>query len=180
MAGVDRLIREGLAPLQRPDDFAALAGVPVDSLVHPAEDTWVHVLVGDAVDQLEAVASRLETEFQRLLESHDSADLEQPVRVRTVLVQEEPSAGADDLRRTLLAEMLRRRSTFDLGSEIGALTSGVLTLKEAKTALEKRYITAELQKSRGNITRAAESLGVHRPQLSNLIKKHNVRREDFE
>ncbi|MEM7166425.1 MAG: tetratricopeptide repeat protein [Planctomycetota bacterium] len=71
-------------------------------------------------------------------------------------------------------------SSFDIGAEIEDLASGELSLKEAKSTLEKRYITAELFKSRGNITRAAESLGVHRPQLSNLIKKHNVNREDFE
>ena len=78
------------------------------------------------------------------------------------------------------SQLLRRRTEFDIDSEISRLTAGDLTLKEAKTALERRYITAELVKSGGNITRAAESLGVHRPQLSNLIKKHNVRREDFE
>ncbi len=89
-------------------------------------------------------------------------------------------AGVEDLTRMVWAELFRRRVEFRVQGEISSLISGDLSLKEAKTALEKRYITAELLKSRGNITRAAESLGVHRPQLSNLIKKYEVRREEFE
>ncbi len=77
-------------------------------------------------------------------------------------------------------QLLRRSAIFTLDGEIDRLVKGNLSLKEAKGSLERRYITAELSKSRGNITRAAESLGVHRPQLSNLIKKYNVRKEDFE
>jgi len=69
---------------------------------------------------------------------------------------------------------------FHLSDEISDLCESGLTLKEAKMALERRFITSELLKTGGNITRAAESLGVHRPQLSTLIKKHGVRREDFE
>ncbi|OUU22789.1 MAG: hypothetical protein CBC13_07130 [Planctomycetia bacterium TMED53] len=67
-----------------------------------------------------------------------------------------------------------------LEQEVASLTSGELSLKEAKTALEKRYIIAELFRSGGNITRAAEALGIHRPQLSNLLKRHEIRKEDFE
>ena len=75
---------------------------------------------------------------------------------------------------------LFRTVGFAVESEISQLAESGLTLKEAKTALERRFITSELYKSGGNITRAAESLGVHRPQLSTLIKKHKVKREDFE
>ena len=49
-----------------------------------------------------------------------------------------------------------------------------------KAALERRYIIAELFRSGGNITRAAEALGIHRPQLSNLLKRLEIRKEDFE
>ena len=79
-----------------------------------------------------------------------------------------------------MGALRKGQQEFNIDSEIRRLTTGELSLKEAKIALERRYITAELLKSRGNITRAAESLGVHRPQLSNLIKKHNVSREEFE
>jgi DNA-binding NtrC family response regulator len=76
--------------------------------------------------------------------------------------------------------MFRCGNKPDLDQEVARLTSGQLSLKEAKAALERRYIIAELYRSGGNITRAAEALGIHRPQLSNLLKRHEIRKEDFE
>lgn len=93
---------------------------------------------------------------------------------------EAQDGDGDDVVLQLRVRLLPRGQEFPVSSEIDRLTHGELTLKEAKSTLERRYITAELLKSRGNITRAAESLGIHRPQLSNLIKKYNVNREDFE
>ena len=89
-------------------------------------------------------------------------------------------ASSLDLARNLARELFREHHAFSVGSEINHLAGGSLSLKEAKIALEKLLIAVELSRSRGNITRAASSLGIHRPQLSNLIKKHNVRREEFE
>jgi Nif-specific regulatory protein len=51
--------------------------------------------------------------------------------------------------------------------------SGV-TLKAAKLTLEKRLIADAMRRSGGNIAAAARELGVHRPQLSALVKKHNL------
>lgn len=93
----------------------------------------------------------------------------------------EPAAGPAAEVARMLRLRLEQPDDFSLQGEIDQISSaGGLTLKEAKSTLERRYIAAELLKSRGNITKAAEQLGVHRPQLSNLIKKYNVRREDFE
>ena len=78
------------------------------------------------------------------------------------------------------ADLFRSSQKPDLDQEVARLTSGELTLREAKAALERRYIIAELFRSGGNITRAAEALGIHRPQLSNLLKRHEIRKEDFE
>ena len=77
-------------------------------------------------------------------------------------------------------DLFRSSQAPDLDQEVARLTSGQLTLKEAKAALERRYIIAELYRSGGNITRAAEALGIHRPQLSNLLKRHEIRKEDFD
>ncbi|NUN49260.1 MAG: sigma 54-interacting transcriptional regulator [Candidatus Brocadiae bacterium] len=49
------------------------------------------------------------------------------------------------------------------------------TLKAAKLALEARMIEGALKRSGGNVAAAARELGVHRPQLSVLAKKHGVR-----
>jgi transcriptional regulator with GAF, ATPase, and Fis domain/tetratricopeptide (TPR) repeat protein len=49
-----------------------------------------------------------------------------------------------------------------------------LSLKELKTRIEIECITQALQRSGGNITRAAERLGMKRPRLSQLIKEHGL------
>ncbi|MEM7263224.1 MAG: helix-turn-helix domain-containing protein, partial [Planctomycetota bacterium] len=173
------------AAFSDPESAVALAreiegygGESADCIVHITDDTFAFGYTGEAVDRIDSIRSELSDDFARLAE-RVTGDGRATVSARRIQ-PDERIAGERDLQRSLWARVFRRRTEFDVGAEISTLTGGGLTLKEAKTALEKRYITAELQKSRGNITRAAESLGVHRPQLSNLIKKYNVRREDFE
>jgi DNA-binding NtrC family response regulator len=54
-----------------------------------------------------------------------------------------------------------------------ALRSG-LSLKDLKRRIELECITRALADSRGNITRAAERLGMKRPRLSQLLKEHGI------
>ncbi|MDB4971173.1 MAG: Nitrogenase (molybdenum-iron)-specific transcriptional regulator NifA, partial [Myxococcales bacterium] len=49
-----------------------------------------------------------------------------------------------------------------------------LSLKGLKTRIEIECITEALQRSCGNITRAAAILGMKRPRLSQLIKEHGI------
>ncbi len=53
-----------------------------------------------------------------------------------------------------------------------------LSLKELKTRVEVECIERALAASGGNITRAAEKLGMKRPRLSQLIKEHGLRAEE--
>lgn len=67
----------------------------------------------------------------------------------------------------------------DLGFEDGqkyAMNNGWngMTLKEAKNVLEKDIILSAMGKFRGNIARTAEELGVSRPTLYDLMKKHGI------
>ncbi|MBI4583313.1 MAG: tetratricopeptide repeat protein [Planctomycetes bacterium] len=55
-----------------------------------------------------------------------------------------------------------------------------ISLKDAKRILEKHFLENALRKTGGNITHAAKELGLHRPQLSNLLKKYALKRERFE
>ena len=55
------------------------------------------------------------------------------------------------------------------------LMSEGLSLKELKTRVEVECIERALAASNGNITRAAEKLGMKRPRLSQLIKEHGLR-----
>jgi hypothetical protein len=145
------------------------ARIASDTLAYGYEDT--------APSELEERFDEIQEGFASLV----TPGAEEPSGILLRVIQPDTQvSGVDDLIQRLRSELYRPCCEFNVNTEIAHLTDGDLSLKEAKTALEKRYITAELFKSRGNITRAAGSLGVHRPQLSNLIKKHNVRREDFE
>ena len=55
----------------------------------------------------------------------------------------------------------------------------VKSLKEARDAFEKNYLINILELSRGNISRAAGMAGKYRADFYNLLKKHNLRPEDF-
>ncbi len=48
-------------------------------------------------------------------------------------------------------------------------------LKEARDSFEKDFIVQAIRKSNGNMTRVAGELGVARPYLYSLIKKHEIR-----
>jgi two-component system response regulator GlrR len=52
-------------------------------------------------------------------------------------------------------------------------------LKEARDAFEKGYIINLLELTKGNVSRAAELAGKYRADFYNLLKKHNIKPEDF-
>lgn len=53
------------------------------------------------------------------------------------------------------------------------------TLKEARDAFEKDYITRMLDITGGNISKAAKLAGKYRADFYHLLKKHNIRPENF-
>jgi tetratricopeptide (TPR) repeat protein len=65
-------------------------------------------------------------------------------------------------------------------AELRGILNSEITLRDAKRILERHKIEMTLRKTGGNITHAAKELGIHRPQLSNLLKKHSLKRELFE
>jgi DNA-binding NtrC family response regulator/tetratricopeptide (TPR) repeat protein len=52
--------------------------------------------------------------------------------------------------------------------------SGGISLRELKRKIELECITRALAEAGGNITRAAEKLGMKRPRLSQLLKEHGI------
>lgn len=64
-----------------------------------------------------------------------------------------------DLLDKLIVEMVDRGVDFE----------------DARTEFEKRFIVKVLDKSDGNLCRAAEILGVHRNTLTRQIKKLKIR-----
>jgi two-component system NtrC family response regulator len=50
----------------------------------------------------------------------------------------------------------------------------VITLREAKDLVERKMIAAAIDRHNGNIVKAAEELGVSRPTIYDLMKKHGL------
>lgn len=49
-----------------------------------------------------------------------------------------------------------------------------LTLKEARVLVERDLILTILEREEGNVSKAATTLGVTRPTMYDLMKKHNI------
>ncbi|HHL40648.1 MAG TPA: PEP-CTERM-box response regulator transcription factor [Deltaproteobacteria bacterium] len=62
----------------------------------------------------------------------------------------------------------------DLGLEETAGTAMRLDLRKAREELETRYVNMALVKHNGNITKAAEELGLTRPTLHSMMKKYGI------
>ena len=78
------------------------------------------------------------------------------------------------IRRAITFAEGKEISSADLGFEAGEKASQPLDLKKAKEEVEKRIINTAILKHKGNISRAAEELGLTRPTLHHLIKKYNI------
>ena len=89
---------------------------------------------------------------------------------------------------------------YQMGSPIVAITSSIahkladmdafedldlkadnkpIRLKEAKDKVEYQLICEALERNRGNISQTSKDLGVTRPTLHDMMKKHNISRQDF-
>ena len=55
----------------------------------------------------------------------------------------------------------------------------LLTLQEARSRFEKKYLQNLLQITGGNVSKAAELAGKYRADLYNLMKKHGISPQDF-
>jgi two-component system response regulator GlrR len=55
----------------------------------------------------------------------------------------------------------------------------VMSLKEAKDTFEKGYVIRLLELSKGNVSKAATLAGKYRADFYNLLKKYNIRPENF-
>ncbi|MBI5344112.1 MAG: PEP-CTERM-box response regulator transcription factor [Deltaproteobacteria bacterium] len=78
------------------------------------------------------------------------------------------------VRRAITFSEGRAITTADMGIEDADDTSQGLNLKNAREGLEIRFINKAILKHRGNVSKAAEELGVTRPTLHHLIKKYNI------
>lgn len=70
-------------------------------------------------------------------------------------------------------------SAADMGLTPGSTTAESLNLREVRQAAETRAIRIALTKAYGNISRAAELLGVTRPTLYDLMNKYGMSAEGY-
>ncbi|WP_027715191.1 PEP-CTERM-box response regulator transcription factor [Desulfuromonas sp. TF] len=90
-------------------------------------------------------------------------ELENRVK-RAVIMAEGPILEAEDLGLAAVAGRLSTKATNAAG----------LTLREAREQLERELLAAALERQEGNIVKAAGDLGVSRPTLYDLLKKHKL------
>jgi two-component system, NtrC family, response regulator len=90
-------------------------------------------------------------------------ELENKVQ-RAVLMSEGPLIGPRDLDL---------RSDSRQAGECSA-SADMRTLKEAKDKVEREMVVASLDRQAGNIAKAAEELGITRPTLYDIMKKHGL------
>ena len=68
----------------------------------------------------------------------------------------------------------------DMPAESASIdVTGEMSLKEAREGLEKRMVVAALLRTSGNVSASAGELGVSRPTLHDLMKKHSIDAGDF-
>ncbi len=147
-----------------------------EALPHRAAVCWgspvLHVLLGEGdLAQQDEVAGRVRDRL--------SACFGEEVPMEVLPAHSRYHQGAEiyfEMRRRLVPEVCDRK----ILTELRALLAPDITLRDAKKILEKHKIETTLRKTGGNITHAARELGIHRPQLSNLLKKYSLKRGIFE
>jgi two-component system NtrC family response regulator len=88
-------------------------------------------------------------------------ELENKVQ-RAVIMSESPIIEPHDLG---FSDTLKRQESA---------SRDVLTLREARDRVEKEMIISAMEKQEGNIAKTAEELGISRPALYDLMKKHGL------
>ena len=62
---------------------------------------------------------------------------------------------------------------------LGAATPGLKSLKDARDAFEREYLVQVLAMTEGNVSQAAKLAGKYRADFYDLLKKHDLKVDDF-
>ena len=66
----------------------------------------------------------------------------------------------------------------DLGLDAAASEEEPLNLREAREAAERREVVRALARVNGNLSKAADLLGVSRPTLYDLLNRFGLRKQE--
>ena len=162
----------------REDLFHRLSVVPVrvPSLAERRED--VPELIGFFADQI-AVASGLPkrqigTDAMAILQSHEWPGNVRELRnnVERLMILTKGDPGAEITVDMLPSEVGAMAPTTPSGS--GGEKLMTVTLREAREIFEKEYLTAQIARFSGNISRTAEFIGMERSALHRKLKSLGV------
>jgi len=92
---------------------------------------------------------------------------------RAVVMAEGPIIEPEDLGFEADSPEADRLNDLASMGEIGLPLEG-MTLKEARGAVERQMLVKAMEQHEGNVSRAAEILGLTRPTFYDLLKKHNL------
>lgn len=110
-------------------------------------------------------ARRFSTDSVKLLESYEwpgnVRELENRVQ-RAVIMSDETIIEPEYLDFSLCS------------SKEGIHSFANLTLKDAREMVEREMVVAAMENQRNNMAKAADELGVSRPTLYDLVRKHNI------
>jgi two-component system NtrC family response regulator len=81
------------------------------------------------------------------------------------------------IRRAVIMTDGSRITLADLGLDRSYARYTAMTLREARETLERDLVEAALSRNRGNMSRAADELGISRPTLYELLDKLGIRRD---
>ncbi len=169
----------------REDLYYRLKGVEIDlpalrSRASDIPELVRHFLV-QVAEERNALPKQLRPAALDALRRHpwpgNIRELENVIRSVTLFTDGEEIAAAD-LTEYLGAPVTvtaipRAAAEPQAGDPYGEIARGV-PLRELKRRIELDCITRALAEAGGNITRAAERLGMKRPRLSQLLKEHGI------
>lgn len=83
------------------------------------------------------------------------------------------------IKRAVIITEGRRITARDLELTEEAVQTPGVSLKEARSAAERRVLAGALQRYQGNISRAAKAVQISRPAFHELLAKHGIRADEF-
>ena len=106
----------------------------------------------------------------------DGSNFDELVRAANRALESAQQGGENRIQRAVIMAEGQNLTPTDL--ELSTTYAGYegKGLKEAREALEKDLIQRALDRHKGNITRAAQKLGVSRPTLYELMDKLGIER----
>lgn len=75
---------------------------------------------------------------------------------------------------------MKRNLNGRMSDLVDELVSSGLPLGQCVREFEKQYIVASLRQNEGNLTRSAESLGIHRNTLRNKVGNLGIRPREIQ